>query len=415
MTTMPENNISPPSSRGGDLMRVLILYYVSTLIVVAAVEYAYNNITLFTHHPDHQTRTDELSCFANWDGRWYQRIATEGYTYDPQRMSSVAFYPLYPLLASGIIKLTHMRSEWALLIVSHAALIGTFYLFFRYLRARPENLLSEKGIRDSLLVLAFFPMTFFFRMTYTESLFLLLIIATLLAIRLNKSLLWIALLIGLTTATRPVGVALGPIFILHLWKESRSKKTFVFNCLCYGPICLAGLLLYMTYLNYAFGDPFAFAQTQKHWLQRHDVNTFSDKFWCLVSLQPFRDTFDPNQLGYWGNARYGAVDWLNIRFLNLIYYLGTVGLVAFGAFKRWLTRDEIILSICLLGIPYLTTGAGQSMTSAARYASVAFPVYIVIGKMLSNSQRQTVSIVLGIMMVFLFIYTTQFASWHWFI
>ena len=41
--------------------------------------------------------------WLQWDGWWYVAIARHGYTYRPHHMSSVAFFPVYPLVvrASG--------------------------------------------------------------------------------------------------------------------------------------------------------------------------------------------------------------------------------------------------------------------------------------------------------------------------
>jgi hypothetical protein len=409
-TPVPEER----TSRFQDLLTAMVFYYLTTLIVFFGVEFGYHYVKTCTLHPDHKTRTDVLSCYANWDGRWYQRIATEGYTYDPNSMSSVAFFPLYPLLASGIHHSTGMRSEWALLIVSHLALIASYYLFLRYLRIRRESQGSEKVVQYGFMAMVFFPTTFFFHMTYTESLFLLLLLATLFAIRLEKPLLLIAALIGLATATRPVGVALGPVFVLHLWNVSRSKTDFFLKSLIYGPICLSGLIAYMTYLGWIFSDPFAFAQTQKHWAMQHDITSLGDRLWCLITLQPLTDNFDPENPAYFGRPRNGLVDWLNIRLINVAYFLLAVGMITVGSIKKWLTRDEIILSLFLLLIPLCTNGIVQGLTSHARFIAVIFPIYIVMGRLLYKMGWQGSTLVFCFMAIFLFIYSTQFAAWYWF-
>src|SRR5215813_6126646 len=43
-----------------------------------------------------------VDMWIRWDSRWYQRIATEGYSYSPIDQSSVAFFPLYPLLIRAV-------------------------------------------------------------------------------------------------------------------------------------------------------------------------------------------------------------------------------------------------------------------------------------------------------------------------
>ena len=417
MTNTDTTVAIPIIKRSSDLWTALGYYYFTLVIIIMGMEFGYHYVALYKAHPDSQTLTDVLSCYANWDGRWYQRIATEGYTYSPNQMSSVAFSPLYPLLASFFVKIFNLRSEWALLIVSHAALIGAYFLFLRYLRARSTES-SEDDAQNALLAFAFFPMTFFFRMTYTESLFVLLLIASLLAIRKNVSLFLISLLIALAIVTRSVGVALVPVFLLHLWEISRSKTDFVKKSILYIPLCFLGLIAYMTFLALAFSDPFAFSQTQQHWVYRHGLYTSWDKLKALVTLLPLRDNFDPSMGGaYWGYPDNGFLEWLNIRFVNLFFWFFAVFLTIIGWRKKWLNRHEIILATLLLAIPVLTIGISQAMTSQGRYMTVAFPIYIVFGKMLTISFRfsqRISSILVAVMLLFLFIYTSLFAAWHWY-
>lgn len=407
------DNISPVS-RKEDFLTTLVYYYISTLIVILGVEFGHHYVSLCTLHPSHSTRTDVLSSYANWDGEWYKRIATEGYSYDPDRMSSVAFFPLYPTIASPMVKLFGLRSEWALLIVSHTALFCSYFLFLRYLRVRTDQPMSEEHVQGSFTALVFFPMTFFFRMTYSESLFLLLILSTLMAIRLKKPLIIIALLIGLATATRSVGVLLGPVFVVHLWNESRSRREFFLRCLSFGPICLLGPIAYMVFLDLEYSDPFAFVQAQENWLVRHDLTTWGDRLWCLVTLQPILDNFNPDSVAYFGLPHNGILDWLNIRILNVGYFLFAVAVIGLGSLKKWLTRDEIILSSLLLMIPLLTNGIPHAMTSHARYMAIVFPFYIVLGRLLSDLGRQFATISVAIMTLLLFIYSSLFASWYFF-
>jgi len=276
---------------------------------------------------------------------------------------------------------------------------------------------SEDDAQNALLALAFFPMTFFFRMTYTESLFVFLLIASLLAMRKNASLVLISLLIALAISTRSVGVALIPVFALHLWEISSSKTEFFRKSIFYFPLCFLGLIAYMTFLALFFSDPFAFSQTQKHWVHRHDLISAWDQLQALFTLQPIRDNFDPGKTSYWGNPKNGFLEWLNIRFLNLFYWFFAVFLIILGWRKKWLNRHEIILAILLLGIPALTIGINQAMTSQGRYMAVVFPIYIVLGKLLTISSRfsqRIFSAIVAVMLLFLFIYTSLFASWYWY-
>ena len=48
-------------------------------------------------------RTQKLAeVFAAWDSGWYFDIARQGYYFNPNGESSIAFFPLYPLLMRAV-------------------------------------------------------------------------------------------------------------------------------------------------------------------------------------------------------------------------------------------------------------------------------------------------------------------------
>ena len=85
-----------------------------------------------------------------------------------------------------------------------------------------------------LLALTLFPTAYFFRMAYSESVFLLVTLAAMLSIELGGPLLVTSLIIGTATAARPVGVALLAPFALHLWNRSNSWHGFAVRLLLFG-------------------------------------------------------------------------------------------------------------------------------------------------------------------------------------
>ena len=188
--------------RLGDAFGIgLPFYYLTSLIVIVAVVFAVDFVPLCTRHPGSRKRVDLLSAFSAWDGEWYAQIASAGYSYDPERMSSVAFFPLYPSLAGALVHTTGMRAESALLVVSHGALMGLFVLLVMYVRQRFPG--AGAGLAEfTVLAMGLFPTTFYFRMTYTESVFLLVTLLALYGMERHWGLLAIASIIGLATAAR---------------------------------------------------------------------------------------------------------------------------------------------------------------------------------------------------------------------
>jgi hypothetical protein len=64
-----------------------------------------------------------IDTLTRWDGQWYLEIALQGYNYGPQRMSSVAFFPGYPLLIAMLALMAAYLAIYAALLVAGYFLI----------------------------------------------------------------------------------------------------------------------------------------------------------------------------------------------------------------------------------------------------------------------------------------------------
>lgn len=440
-------------SRVGELLDVCAsgfgFYYLTSLIVVLAAVFAVDFVPLCSQHAESKTRVDLLSGLAAWDGQWYAKIASGSYTYDPEQPSAVAFYPLYPILAGALVRATGVRTEWAMLLISHAALVATFCLLAAYVRQRVPA--TEDDLRGwTLLAFGLFPTTFFFRMAYTESLFMMLTLVAFLGMERGWRPVWIALVIGLTTASRSVGVALVPVFALYLWQQagarhrsglpapvgreaepprgwvtrqslvtrlngraSRRWPAWPAHLAVLLPVCCCGLLAYMAFLWFVFGDPLAFVKTQTHWTER--VVTLGDRVGGVFTLEPLRAVYDPDCACYWGRVPPRGNPLVNLKAANPVYFLGAVCLVGLGAWKRWLNARELVLAAGLVGIAYWFQARRGCMTGQARYVSVVFPMYLVLGHLLHRTPAPLSAALLAISGVLLAIYAMMFVSWYWFI
>jgi len=419
-------------------------YYMTSLIVIVAAVFAMDFVPLCRAHSGSQTRVDLVSSFATWDGEWYVRIASAGYSYDLERMSSVAFFPLYPWLAGALVHTTGMRPEWALLLVSHGALIAVFALSAAYVHRRfPKT--GEDLTPWTLLALGLFPTTFYFRMAYTESIFLLVTVIALYGMERGWRPLVIALVIGLATAARTVGVALVPVFALYLWQRmagaqlassgapieetggpsitksgtgtdrpdrSQSHFSWLWQCAVWLPVCCWGLLGYMAFQWVAFGEPLAFVKTQVHWNERS--LKFADQMIGAFTLEPIRAVYDPSSPCYWGRVPPQDNLLFNLKAANPVYFLAAVALVGVGAWKRWLNARELLLSAGLLLIPYCLQASRAGMSSHARYAAVVFPMYLVLGHLLHRTPPPLAAALLAVSGLFLAIYSAMFVSWYWY-
>ena len=151
--------------------------------------------------------------------------------------------------------------------------------------------------KHALLAFGLFPTTFFFRVNYSESSFLFFAILAMFAMERRWPLVTTALIVGIATATRPVGVALVPVFCMNLWQRSLGWREFVFRSVLLLPVALCGLIAYMLYQYVAFDQPFAFATTQQHWSFRTPAS-FVEKVLAILSHEPIWSVYDPTSDAY---------------------------------------------------------------------------------------------------------------------
>lgn len=391
----------------------LFIYFITNAIVAVGVA-ASGYIPLCTRHPDATAAVSETVAgdFAAWDGVWYRSILTNGYTYDPSRMSSVAFFPLYPVSVWIVRALTGIHVEYAMLLTSHLFLMAAMVLFMKYVCVGRRNL-APQCRRFALLSLALFPTTFYMRMSYTESSFLFVSLLSMTAMLRGWSNLSIALLVGLMTSCRPVGVAMLFPFAWHIWTQDRHFGRFAKRAP--GQLLLScwGIAFYIIFQWHAFGEPFAFVKTQAHWIEVQDEIPLWRVAVAHLTFEPVWQVYVPGCDCYWGEDP-PSLPLVSLQFLNPLIMVGTWIAVSMGTYRKILTPHETLFSFGLLAIPYFTHAYRCCAASEARYASVVFPFYIVLGYSLSRIPRVVSMLVLSAFAIYLGIFTAMFVSWYWF-
>ncbi len=354
-----------------------------------------------------------LVATTHWDGQFYLQIALEGYSYDPARGSNVAFFPVYPMLVAGVYRATGIAVEWAGLLVAHVLLIAAFVLLAAYVRQRYPRASPQLGVY-AVLAFGLFPTTFFLRMTYSESTFLVLALLAFLGMERGWRPIVVAAIVGLATATRPVGVALVPPLWLYVWGRSEARWKALGGMAYLTPVALWGLLAYMAFQDAQFGEPLAFAQTQSHWQSRPAVG-WGEKALALAAWEPIWSAYIPSSPGYCGRWAAEVPAWFNLQLANPVFFVAAGVLVGLGAAKRWLSAGEILLAAGLLLIPYVTRGFDMCMASQGRFAAVVFPVYLVLGRLLSSAPLVVSAGVLALSAVYLAVYAALFAAGYFMI
>jgi Gpi18-like mannosyltransferase len=279
------------------------------------------------------------------DSWWYRSIALQGYgpRADANGVPNYAFFPLYPLL----VRYAGPTRDFALdgLIFSNAAFaVALVLLGFLGMRAG----LTEDESQRAILFLAFFPTSYFCSMPLTESLFLMLSLACLLA---GYSGRWgIASAFGaLAALTRLAGgLLLLPLAILFYRQERRISPRCAWFLLI--PAATSTFLIYLHSLT---GNWRAFLVTQERW--GRSPGFFWTPLWNYVK--------DPALVSEPWNLIA-----MNFAFALLLLVAGIALLLR----KKWELGAYTLASLLLP----LSTGSLQSL---GRYAVVVFPLFLWLG------------------------------------
>lgn len=335
--------------------------------------------------------------WQRFDSGFYLDIAQHGYApvvllHDK---TNWVFYPLYPLLISGIGKLFGSSSRaFALAGLLIANLAGILMITYFYLLVRRE--FNQKVAARAVIYLALFPLAFFLSAIYTESLLLGFSIACIYYARQHSW--WLASLCGgLATLTRLQGIVLiiplaweylhvvsaryapSPTELPSCWLAHLQLQV---RCYCSGLLLAtrelknwltalalslipAGLLAFMIYGKIHTGDFFATFHASKWEWGRHVSSP-----WRLL-LYSVRNPI----LGQ-------PLNW-NFWTLNITITLAFLAVV-FWAFRRL----PMIYALYATATVLLPLSSG-SLNSIARYDLLVFPVFILLALCTSQSERQS--------------------------
>lgn len=302
--------------------------------------------------------------WQRWDAHWYLGIADHGYYYKPNEYSSTAFFPLYPLLIQAVTFLTHGNPAIIGILLSSLFTFLSCLLLFYLAKELWNN--KETAFRSALFLLIF-PTAFFLISPYTESLFLLLSLASFYCAHKQK---WFfAILSGIfLTATRTTGILIIlPLLLLYFEHHPFSLKNVLtpkFLGLFLIPI---GLLVFATGMWAQFGDPFIFLKSQSAWHRNTNLTPQS----LIGGYQKYISDFKMVQTAE-------TPEPVASRIIDITCAVIFLALTLLAWFV--LPRSYALFSTLLLTLPLLT-GTFQSMP---RFALSAFPLFLVLGKITKN-------------------------------
>lgn len=367
---------------------VTIDYVISRFAIIVIAELAAVIVGQRPGEHVQESRNLLLAVWGRWDAVHYLDIATIGY-----HGTDMAFFPLYPLLVAAIGSVigNHLIAG---LLVSNVALF--FALLFLYKLVEHE--FDRPVARRTIFYISIFPTAVFFSAVYTESLFLMLTVASFYYMRERRW--WLAGVIGLFAAmTRVEGVLLAvPFFIEWItahWPVLRDRfageqhdglARALSDLL---PIVLipVGLGLYMGYLWVLRGDALYFSHVQIHW-HRHLAAP-----WTSVGNAWHKLTHAASGITIANQA-------IELAFTALM-----IG-VLLGGFRK--LKPSYIAYMALSIIVPMST---SSLMSMQRFALVLFPMFPILA--LWGRRPSVNNAIVAFFLPLLGLFTVLFADWYW--
>jgi Mannosyltransferase (PIG-V) len=327
----------------------------------------------------------ELGAFtdiwARWDSVFFVRIAEHGYD-----EASAAFAPLYPAAVAALGRAFLGHYVVAGIAVSLAAGLGAFLLLYRV----AEERLGVDGARRAVLYLAVFPMALFLQAVYSESLYLLLVLAAFVVAERGRFAA-AGVLAGLAILTRVTGLALLPALALLAWRYSDRRRAL-------GGLALAIPIaaVYPLILWQQLGDPWAFWNAQERWHRE------------LSPAGPLGGIW--NALVEWTPSDVGPQHAIAVNAEGLIALVLFTGLTVV-AWRRFGAPYGLFAAVSL-AIPLSYPSDRWPLLSLPRFGLVIFPLFLALAALTAGRPRAHTAVV-ACSALFLGVAVVQWALWQW--
>ncbi|PSR23592.1 MAG: hypothetical protein C7B45_02135 [Sulfobacillus acidophilus] len=370
----------PQGKAGRELWQQLLFSRVALVMVgwVALAELPWQFYSP-TYNPSNNPL---IIMWIRWDALWYTGIAAHGYWRE-----ALAFFPLYPLLIAAGHFFLRMSFDVSALVISNVSLILFGVTFYRLVRSYyPDNI-----ARRAVWMVLMFPTAFFLSAAYTEALFLWLSTAAFLAARQNN--LWKACIFTFFAfMTRNEGLF---VIIPVLWLYYQRHQFRLSRDLIPVIVIPLGLIAFMVYQWFDFGNPLAFIAAQSYW-GRHIT-------WPWVGVV----------LAVEAIVRGSPLQASTV--LSMIDLLAAIssGVLWVYGFKRRMPLDWLVYwgALLLIDISAPDPSGESPLLSMSRLVLVLFPNFVALAMLARNSGwRRMLQWVLPSLQAVFFVI---FATWHW--
>jgi hypothetical protein len=228
----------------GDLLpdAGLLAVFAATRLIVVAAAFAAEFLIIRNPLLTSGASGPIVTSLTSWDGWYYLGIARDGYLAAPvaDAYSNVAFPPLFPLLIRVLALPFPAYQGLVGIVVANVAFLVALGLMVRL----GTPFLGRRRASLAAALLAIYPFASAFAMVYTESLFLMLILAAYLAAERGHR-AWAGIFLALASLCRLQGVALVlPLAILMLRQDGwRPRPSLAWLLLA--PLAAGGFLVYV--------------------------------------------------------------------------------------------------------------------------------------------------------------------------
>lgn len=348
--------------RNRDILTVVIILFVWRVYSLS-IQFASNNIPV---------RSGYLGFLriANFDGVYYLYISQFGYHGLDQ-----SFFPLFPILITSVMRFTSLAPINAAILVVIGSLFIALYTFCKLIKLDQKN----GNYIWALIFFLSFPTSFFFGAIYTESLFLGLSFLAFYFTRRRNYILG-SVFAMFASATRIVGIFLLPALLLEVYDSQKKKEKR--SILAYLPLAIIplGLLSYMGFLWYRYGDPLLFVHIQPAFGAGRSGGEIILLPQVIYRYIKILTSIPTSELTFWISC-----------LESVCLLLG--GVVLYLAYKKGVRRSYILFSVATLLFPTLS----GTLSSLPRYMLCSFAIFIYLG-MIKSRVIKTSLIVIGLVL-----------------
>lgn len=329
----------------------------------------------------------QLFSWANFDGEHYLSIAIFGYKELEQ-----AFFPVYPSLISFFTKpfFNDLPSLFTFstltgLFISNISFFISLILLYKLLLLD----FSKKVTFLTLIILLVSPTSFYFGSLYNESFFLAISVGSFYLVRRKRYFLGSFLGI-IASATRVFGILLLPALLIEVYQRKEKFSNWFWILLI--PL---GLIGYMFYQYFVFGDPLAFYNLQAVVGEQHQkgIVLLPQVYFRYIKMLLTVDIINPI---------YQTI--LLEFFVGIVFFI----LPLIGYIKK------VRLSYLFYAmVGFLLPTIQGSFSSTPRYVIILFPSFLVLALILDKAGSLIKLLFFIISGLLLIIETSLFLRGYW--